>query len=229
MIGRDYSIISLITVNLVAIFGVLFLNWSLFLVLLLYWMESFVIGFFTIIKMLISPTLPGDRIPLQKFSKTQKQILGIILKIFFIPFFVLHYGGFMIGHLIFVYGIGNMAQILENGGVLPGIFQMSDVIWQILIPFLVLFVSHGISFFINFIGKKEYQKTSSSELMIAPYKRIVVMHLTLLLGGFISAVVAIILQGISLNRIISATVMSLFIILKIYVDIKSHNKEHSKF
>jgi hypothetical protein len=128
-----------------------------------------------------------------------------------------------------VYGIGNMAQILENGGVLPGIFQMSDVIWQILIPFLVLFVSHGISFFINFIGKKEYQKTSSSELMIAPYKRIVVMHLTLLLGGFISAVVAIILQGISLNRIISATVMSLFIILKIYVDIKSHNKEHSKF
>ena len=117
MIVKDYSIISLIIVNLVAIFGVLFLNWSLFLVLLLYWMESFVIGFFTVIKILISPTLQENSITLQRYSITQKRILRVILKIIFIPFFMLHYGGFMIGHLIFVYFIGNMTQILENGGV----------------------------------------------------------------------------------------------------------------
>jgi hypothetical protein len=60
--------------------------------------------------------------------------------------------------------------------------------------------------------------------MAAPYKRITVMHLTLLLGGFLG----VILSASTGSKSASLGIISFFIILKIYFDIKAHNKEHSE-
>ena len=48
-----------------------------------------------------------------------------------------------------------------------------------------LFISHGVSFFTNFIGEREYEGATVSGLMAAPYHRVMVMHLTLIFGGWI--------------------------------------------
>jgi hypothetical protein len=48
---------------------------------------------------------------------------------------------------------------------------------------LGLFISHGISYRLNYIGRGEYLRTSVVRQMAAPYGRLVVLHITIILGG----------------------------------------------
>ena len=45
------------------------------------------------------------------------------------------------------------------------------------------FLSHGVSFSYNFVGKQDFLRTEPEGQMMAPYKRIALMHFTLLFGG----------------------------------------------
>jgi hypothetical protein len=128
-------------------------------------------------------------------NPTEHKLSGII-------FFVIHYSGFMAGHGFFLYALFSPIRLLLSTVIL-GIGS--------------LIISHGISFVFNFIGRQEYQKVSLSEQMIAPYKRILVMHLTIILCGFL-------LNLISRNEI----TLIILVILKIIIDVKLHLKEHGK-
>ena len=48
---KDKSILMLIVVNLFPIIGVIFLGWNIFEVVILYVLETFIIGLFNILKM----------------------------------------------------------------------------------------------------------------------------------------------------------------------------------
>jgi hypothetical protein len=52
---------------------------------------------------------------------------------------------------------------------------------------LALAVSHGVSFWVNFLGKGEYRSATAQGQMWAPYGRMMVLHLTLLGGAFMLA------------------------------------------
>jgi hypothetical protein len=52
---------------------------------------------------------------------------------------------------------------------------------------LALAVSHGVSFWVNFLGKGEYRSATAQGQMWAPYGRMMVLHLTLLGGAFVLA------------------------------------------
>jgi len=91
--------------------------------------------------------------------------------------------------------------------------QFNFIKWAI----FSLVISHGISFIMNFITKKEYKKINLEKLMFAPYSRIVIMHLTIILGSFLSLVL-----GFPTSALI------LMILLKIIVDFVAHKKEHQK-
>ena len=209
--------ISLILVNIVPLVGV-FLGWSLFSVLFFYWFESLVIGFFNIFKMLIAPAFPTwynkqSRL-LPSSIKLVSRLLSLPFKLFIIFFFIIHYGIFMTGHLFLINTISSLPWGLLGNFVL-NFSLLKELILGSLFPLLPIFISHGISFFHNFIGKQEYKKTSTQQLMMLPYKRVILMHITLLFGGFL-----LILTGMPIYLIL------LFIILKIIVDLKAHNKEH---
>ena len=45
------SIAFLVLANLIPLFGVLYLGWSLMLIMILFWLENIVVGFYTIVKM----------------------------------------------------------------------------------------------------------------------------------------------------------------------------------
>jgi hypothetical protein len=83
------------------------------------------------------------------------------------------------------------------------------------IPLAALFISHGVSFVSNFIGGREYERTSVAALMAAPYSRIMVMHLTVLFGGWVVLL---------LNNPVPA--LALLVLLKTAMDLRAHAREH---
>lgn len=184
------SVLALIGANLAPVFGVLFFGWSLFSVMLFFWLESAVIGFFNALKMLkINPAA----------------------SIFLVPFFAIHYGGFMLGHLLFLIAI-----FLVPTGSKPIDFSLIfDELLGVLSGSVFLFASHGYSFFHNFLGNKEFETTHIGVQMFAPYKRIVIMHVTIIFGAMFAFA-------------FGAPIIALLILiaLKTIIDVFSHAIEH---
>lgn len=116
-------------------------------------------------------------------------------------FFAFHYGMFWFVHGLFVFalpafggeGFGggsfNSDMCLDQSGfpiecVTSGSF--GDVVWSsVLIGGIALFLSHGASFFLNYLGRGEYLSASPSGQMAAVYGRVVVLHLTIIFGAMI--------------------------------------------
>ncbi len=191
---RSPTAISLIVANLVPLVGVLFLDWSLFTIMFCFWLESAVIGCFNVLKLVI---------------------VANILSIIMVPFFVVHYGLFMSGHLVFIFALFSPDE-MSFSGLLPPADLLTSHIMNVWPAFLGVCLSHGISFFYNFIGKKEFRRSTPEKQMMAPYGRIILMHLTIIFGGWII---------LALGAPVLALV--LLIVLKIVSDVRAHDKEHA--
>lgn len=122
---------------------------------------------------------------------------------FLVPFFTLHFGLFMFVHLIFVLAFFYSSQILW---------------WGLLISAASLCFSHAVSYQLNFIQGGEFKRTSAEQLFIRPYPRIIVMHLTVILGG-----------ALSLGYGQPVWAMTILVGLKIVADVFSHLWEHGWF
>jgi hypothetical protein len=183
------SIGSLILSNLIPLIGVLFFGWDVSTILILYWSENVIIGFYNITKMAMAK---GEA----KGPQTYKRI-------FLIGFFIVHFGIFTFGHAAFVFSF----------------FGTENPSFKSLLPALLpLFISHGVSMFVHFIKNKEYLRVSFDKLFFQPYKRVVIMHLTIVLGAWIATAFHL-----------PSLVLVVLIFLKITVDIFFHKKEHIRF
>jgi hypothetical protein len=155
------SALALIAANLVPLLGVLLAGWKLAGVIVLFWAESAVIAFYTLLKM---------------------AVVGRWLAIPAGIFFLAHFGGFMAIHFLFIYElfvIGHTGRAPGADDALAGVFAP---LWPAL---LALFVSHGVSFVSNFLRRREHAGMTLGALMSAPYNRVVLMQLTLIFGGWI--------------------------------------------
>jgi hypothetical protein len=185
---------ALVAANLLPLFGVLFFNWDIAAIMVLYWAESAVIAFYTVLKMVV---------------------VGRFMALLAAPFFIGHFGGFMAIHFLFIYsfflrGLGGSTEPPVTDA-LRGVFVP---IWT---SVAALAISHGASSVTNFIARREYAATTLSALMSAPYNRIVVMHMTLIFGGWI-----ILLIKSPVGALI------LLVAIKMTVDFLSHRKERSR-
>lgn len=143
----------LLAANAIPLAGVLFFGWDLGLVLLLYWAESAVLLFFSLLKLAMTAGLAAVAL---------------------IPFFMVHAGMFMGGHLVFLVAVF-VEEPAEGWSSL-----VREIAW--ILPVFV--ASHGYSFWANFRRKGESYK-GHGDVMAAFYRRIVVMHLTIIFGAFL--------------------------------------------
>jgi hypothetical protein len=100
---RWLSAAVLVAVNLIPLVGVAFWDWSLFLILVLYWIESGIIGVLHIFK--IASAQGPSSVPVAK-SRIGLRLGGVAAGLArggIIGFFVLHYGMFWLVHGIFVF------------------------------------------------------------------------------------------------------------------------------
>jgi len=154
------STVLLILANLVPIVGAVLWGWDLGNVMVLYWAESAVIGFFNLCKIVV---------------------IGRWVALLMGPFFIGHFGGFMAVHFLFLYTLFvKDPQQAASGSSLTDVAQLFVGLWPAL---LALFLSHAYSFFANFMGRREYRGRGVGKQMSEPYSRIVFMHLVLIFGG----------------------------------------------
>ena len=126
---------------------------------------------------------------------------------FLIPFFTIHYFGFCLGHVVFIFSLlGKGSETQESDGV--------SAFW---IAVLALFLSHLYSFFRNYLGRGEYKKANLSLLMFAPYPRIVVLHLAIIFGAM------------GVEKAGEPTVLLVILVVgKIVIDLAMHWVSHAK-
>ncbi len=207
------SIIMLIAANSIPAWGIIFYEWNPVYLLIIYWIESGIIGLFNVFKMLIiSSRFSG------KFSP-----FSLMGGLFLSAFFTVHYGGFMAVHGIFL-GVflsgfqdaaGDPFSFSFVREILPHTTDPMTITKSGFMAVIGLFISHLFSFILNFLMNKRKYETSLPGQMIRPYKRIVIMHLTIILGAFI-------FLGLGRNSIFIAI---LWIFIKICADIYALSKD----
>lgn len=200
------SVISLVLANASVLYFAGAGEHGVFSVVLLYWAESVIIGFYVVLKTLFH----GDE--LDTFPKSAPGALfsGMFFRIFPVLFFCAHFGGFMFAHFLVITALLPEEMKFSTGNV--------DLLSTFLIPFLALFASHTISFITNYIGKREYRaNVGSAGWGTGPYGRIILMQLTLIFGLMLSGAV-----GHSYMLVV------VMVALKTIVDLHAHIKEHGR-
>jgi hypothetical protein len=291
------SALVLIAANLFPLVGVLFFGWSLWTILVLYWLENGIVGFWNVPKILLAkgallpsvvPPMPDDaalaaagwnptraaelRAAWDEARAAQQRALdaadaaaataavrppagsgtqpmGVSAVHMFgdevagragaggraalAVFFLMHYGIFWFVHGIFVFllpsffgGAGAVEctpgdlTIDPNGFPIPltdadcaGGF--GTIVWSsVVIGAVALFLSHGASFLLNYVGRGEYLTTTPMRQMAAPYGRVVVLHLTIIFGAF-----AIAFIGAPIGALL------ILVVLKTALDLALHLRE----
>jgi hypothetical protein len=107
-----------------------------------------------------------------------------------VPFFAFHYGMFCLVHGIFVWTM--FGQGFAQMAAITGPFDLSDVVVRsasatpgLRAGFISILIWQGVLFFVFFLGRGEFRKTDPMTQMGAPYGRIIVLHITILAGGFV--------------------------------------------
>lgn len=173
------SVIALVLGNLVPLFALFFFHWDVFSLLFLFWLENVVIGIFNVFKMLLAGVGARDLPP-------YGWIFFGAIKLFLIPFFCVHYGMFTFVHGMFVVGFFDRGALHNFGGLnyqlILQIIRDNHLEW----PFVALVVSHLISFGWDYLWSGAFRRSNPMDLMTQPYRRVIVMHLTVLFGGFLT-------------------------------------------
>jgi len=164
--------VAALVLNLIPVAGVILWGWSAFALIFLYWLENLVIGLRTLASMLASGAANGGP--------------GLVLAAPLGAFFTVHYGMFCFVHGIFVmtlfgtgvvngispFALADAAQTLfkTEPGLTMGL--LSIVLWQAIQ-------------FVLFLLRGDAKTLSPMDLMAAPYPRIVILHVTIIAGGFL--------------------------------------------
>lgn len=204
------TLVALIIANLVPLFGVLRLDWDVGSIVVLYWAENLVIGFYTLIKLLLAAGPRG---------------------LFHVLFFLVHYSGFCAIHGLFVLSLtgfgGEEPRVFSPGNDWPGPLVFLQILVNVVRQVLAaapdaliwavaaLLLSHGLSFLLNYIGNREHEGQTTHTIMTAPYKRIVVLHIAIIAGGFL-----VMQLGSPIGLLIA------LVALKIAMDIMLHRRSH---
>ncbi|MEZ5972923.1 MAG: DUF6498-containing protein [Hyphomonadaceae bacterium] len=169
--SKTWPLATTILLNLVPVVGVLFWGWSAFALIILYWLENLVIGVRTLASMVANAAVMGG--------------INWLGALFIGAFFTVHYGMFCFGHGIFVMALfgGNFYgdSILDLAGAVTKLFETQA---NLAVGFASI-VAWQVVQFVLFIVRGDVRRTNLMELMGAPYPRIVVLHVSIIFGGFV--------------------------------------------
>jgi hypothetical protein len=200
--SSSVAAVALVVANLVPLVGVLAFGWDLLTILAIYWLENGVVGVFNVLRMASA-----------RGARGASGLAEAAAKVTMIPFFCVHYGIFWVVHGVFVFSLPAFAGPVGEETVFGEWVDAGTLAGAV----LALTISHGVSYWMNFLRGGEYRRVSAADLMMAPYGRVVVLHLTILFGG-----IAIAATGATVVALV------LLVVLKAILDLGFHLGEHSR-
>src|SRR4051794_3658590 len=174
----------------------MFLGWSIATVVVAYWVENGVVGVINMPKIMLA-------------GRGTTHARGAAGSTAMALFFLVHYGLFWFVHGVFVFVLTTFAR---SGTLSTGIDAGSVALMA-----LLLFASHGASFFVNYVGRGEYRRTTPGAQMAQPYLRLFILHVAIVVGFFFV---------IFLNQPVA--LVALLVLLKTIADLALHLREHDK-
>ncbi|MCO8266874.1 DUF6498-containing protein [Haloferax prahovense] len=214
------ALAALVAANLVPLVGVVWFDWSLKALLVAYWLESGVVGLLNVPKILaasgrgdggsnIKATINGRPVELSPPDDPRDGFHLYPSNVPIAGFFAMHYGIFWVVHGVFVWSFDAFA---VGAGAVGGV-----PLGAVLLAAGATVLSHGGSFAVNFVGRGEYRSISPGKQMSEPYRRVIVLHLTIILGAFLVAA-----SGAP------AAALVVMVVVKTALDAGAHLREHAR-
>jgi hypothetical protein len=211
---RNVSSLVLVAANLLPIAGVVWWGWDAFVLLMLYWLETAIIGFWTIVRLVATPTsVDVNGKPLDEMNLVGRMALG--------AFVTVHAGIFMTVHFVFLWVLfsGAWSERIDGVGDFVREMIVGTDLW---LPLAFLFVVRGVLVMgpalrrrLGIVAGAPPAPPDDENPIIGLYIRIVVMQFTIILGAWFA-----ILAGDSVGPLI------LLIALKTAVDLFSDRIAH---
>jgi hypothetical protein len=172
----DGSVWTLIGANLIALVIALLQGWSLSELMLIYWVQSVIIGI-----SYVSRIASLDKFSTENFRINNRAVEPTAsTKRQTAIFFCVHYGFFHVGYLIFIFAKAPASMIADLGLVVC-----------------------SVAFAVNHLFSYRYHRDLDRQgtpnigtLMFTPYLRIVPMHLTIVLGASIGGSAGLLFFGV---------------------------------
>jgi hypothetical protein len=180
--------------NVVPLVGLLFFGWTIFDMVFFFWVDITLIYLFSIVKVFVSKK--PEKLPFKyndvgnKYLNSQFQVKIFSILIMLIWYLV--YGGVFLGVIYKTTGLSFPSNLL--------------------IVLLANFVTHTVSFLVNYIGKKEYLSISCWEQVSKTLFRTIPSVLLIILASKIFGQYGMLLM---------------FLVIKTVTDYYAHNKEHN--
>lgn len=196
----------LVLVNALPIVGVVVWNWDVLDVVVLYWLETLIIGLLNLPKMAMAQEIEAER---------------ALPRLVLITLFILKFVGFCLVHVFLInHMVGNNeagdAKLFKNPLTeFASLFKRGILTSYLAV--IALFASHLFSFFWNYIGRREYREVTASQLLFVPYARFLPLQIVILFSA-----IAI--------QFFTETAMYLLLVLiavKTVIDVGLHLYSHS--
>lgn len=198
--------VGLVLANAVPLVGVVSFGWNLHSLLVIYWVESAAVGVESVAKIRRAegeddpeelPSLSLNDTPVTSFVGRSNLVIA--------GFFATHYGGFWVVHGAFVMAFPLMFSMPLAS---PSVVALSAV---------GLVGYHVASYRTNYVGEREYERSGPVTLMVEPYRRVFVLHLTIVIGAF-----AVVWIGAPAGALV------VMVLVKTVLDLRAHWAEHER-
>lgn len=166
----------IILANLLPVYGVWFMDWSAVEVFTVYALETLIVGILTVFKLLLATLSRG------KDTWYSKGKQSTVSGLFFIIFFIMHFGIFALVQTSIFAGVSGICP----PGKSPEYFFFH--FWEFInqdtgIMLLIFLLSYLLTDLMPFLVRKDYLHTPMILLMFQPYGRIIIQQFTVILGS----------------------------------------------
>jgi len=180
--------------NAIPLIGVLFFSWNIGHIVILYWIENIILGFWNVPRIFFAGAY---------LNKLKNLPLSI--------FFCIHYGIFCLVHGVFIVGLVSFSNtrsvnsIRIDNNILNTINEFATT--GLIFGVIIMFLSTGWDLIKNYIISGEHKQWNIGRAMAYPYAHIIVVHIAIFVGAFgailLGAPLALLLALIGNNSVSS--------------------------
>ena len=168
-VPKPIFITFLVLLNAIPIYGVFHWGWKSFDLIFLYWLENLIIGAIMILRMIIRP---------------YSHAVEFALPVFLVPFFTFHYGMFCFVHGTFIvslFGKGLQPELagMDVPEIIFPLIESRYLFWP-----LIGLLAYQVLDWVRDVSERGLGSDGIKQLTVAPYRRIMVLHITIIASGF---------------------------------------------